>query len=106
MIVSKIIKEEKKDINQALHHAANHGQHYAATLLLDHGAEVNLKDNNGWTPLHHAAWKGHTDVATLLIDRGADVNVKTIDGRTPLELAEDAGNRKTRDILDQAEKRN
>ena len=60
-------------------------------LLLDRGAEVNGKDNSGWTPLHYAAWDGHADVAALLLDRGAEVNVKTIDGWTPLHYAADYG---------------
>ena len=63
--MKKIEEEKNKDINQALHHAANHGQHYAATLLLDCGADVNLKDNEGWTPIHFAANSGHADVAAF-----------------------------------------
>ena len=56
-------------------------------LLLDRGAEVNGKDNRGWTPLHHAAWNGRSVVATLLLDRGAEVNGKNNRGWTPLDYA-------------------
>ncbi len=52
--------------------------------LIDRGADVNTKDNFGYTPLIQAAWRGHTDIATLLIEGGADVNAKGSDGHTPL----------------------
>ena len=85
-----------KEINHDLFFAVREGQLYAATLLLDRGAEVNGKDKDGRTPLHYAAHYGHANIAALLLDRGAEVNGKTKDGWTPLEFAE---NRKTRDIL-------
>ena len=58
-----------------------------AAVLLDRGAEVNAKTNNGWTPLHEAALNGHATVAALLLDRGAEVNAKTNNGWTPLHEA-------------------
>lgn len=33
------------------------------TFLLEHGANVNQVDNEGWTPLHAAASCGHSDIA-------------------------------------------
>ena len=68
--MKKIEEEKNKDINQALHHAANHGQHYAATLLLDRGAEVNGKTNYEWTPLQYATKCGHDELVTLIAKKG------------------------------------
>lgn len=48
---------------------------------------VNLKDNDGATPLHHAAAKGQLAVVKLLIDNKADVNAQKNDGVTPLHVA-------------------
>jgi len=36
-------------------------------LLLDHGAKVNARDTELWTPLHAAATCGHLDLCRLLV---------------------------------------
>lgn len=45
--------------------------------LLDRGAEVNVKDDEGYTPLHHAAAGNSVNSVIMLIDRGANVNSVT-----------------------------
>jgi ankyrin repeat protein len=49
---------------------------------LDGGADANMKDESGRTPLHYAARNSHIDIAGLLLDADADVNVKGADGST------------------------
>jgi len=56
-------------------------------LLLEHGADPNVKNRDGKTPLHNAASEGHLEVVKLLLERGADPNVKDDDGNTPLHNA-------------------
>jgi len=46
-------------------------------FLIGHGADVNVKDEAGITPLHCAAYKGYDRVIELLTARAADVNAKT-----------------------------
>jgi len=41
-----------------------------AELLLANKADVNAKDNKGYTPLYYAADKGHQDVVELLRQHG------------------------------------
>jgi ankyrin repeat protein len=53
-------------------------------LLIEYGAEVNVKDNNGITALHQAATYGIINVVQLLIEYKAEVNVKDNDGTTAL----------------------
>jgi Ankyrin repeats (3 copies) len=56
-----------------------------AKLLLEKGAEVEYKSNNGRTPLWWAAEKGREAVVKLLLEKGADVQSKDrYYGHTPL----------------------
>ena len=49
-------------------------------LLLEHGADIEAKDNHGWTPLHWAAVYDFPEGARLLLEAGADVNARQITG--------------------------
>jgi ankyrin repeat protein len=64
--------------------ASLRGHTETAKLLIEKGADVNAKNNNGWTPLYAAAIGDHTETVKLLIDKGADVNVKDSSGKTIL----------------------
>ena len=48
-----------------------------AAKLIRHGANVNVTDQYGWTPLHIAAYNNDLPTVTLLLDLGADPNAKT-----------------------------
>jgi len=52
-------------------------------LLIGAGANVNVRDRDGFTPLHWAAY-GFTQVAEVLLANGAKVNARDAWGRTPL----------------------
>jgi len=71
--------------------AAFKGNIEAVKQHLDAGADVNAKDENGFTPLHYATLGGHKEIAELLIAEGADVNAKVVSGpnqgKTPLDAA-------------------
>ena len=71
----------------SIHEAAANGNIEAVKQHIAAGADVNAKDNWGWTPLHYAALKGHKEIAELLIAKGADMNAVGDLGRTPLDLA-------------------
>jgi ankyrin repeat protein len=57
-------------------------------LLLRHGADVNLAQQGGWTPLHQAAAHGAREIVRMLLDAGADRRAISADGRTPAQMAE------------------
>ncbi|MBN2312163.1 MAG: ankyrin repeat domain-containing protein [Candidatus Hydrogenedentes bacterium] len=53
-------------------------------LLLARGADVNIANADGVTPLHRAATNGMPEACKLLLARGANVNARDKDGRTPV----------------------
>lgn len=69
-----------------LHYAAS-WQPSSIPLLLDAGAEVNHRDEEGQTPLFWAAERGRVDTILQLLERGADINA--VDGckMSPLSRA-------------------
>ncbi len=56
-------------------------------LYLQHGANVEAKDNWGRAPLMYAAANNHIEGAQLLVENGADVKVKDNEGRSVLFYA-------------------
>jgi hypothetical protein len=54
--------------------------------LLEKGANVNARDDNGGTPLHVATAWGRVDIVKLLIKKDVDVDVKNNSGSTPLHM--------------------
>ena len=56
-------------------------------LLLENGADVNLKCALGWTLLHYAARGYSQGLTEQLASVGADVDLKNSDGWTPLMMA-------------------
>ena len=61
----------------------------ALTILLSHGASVELTDHGGYTALCYAAWRGL--LVNDLLNHNANVNVKSLFGFTPLLLATEEG---------------
>ena len=68
-----------------LHVAAQNGHVGTVELLLNEGADFNLRFD-GQTPLYLAARSGHTPVVRLLIGKGADACEKTGNGPNPLHI--------------------
>jgi len=81
---------------------AGYGQYFAANahrhvpngwmpamrfLVEECGADVNLRDANGYTPVHHAASRGDNEMILYLVEKGADVTGVSRKGETTADMA-------------------
>ncbi|KXZ42883.1 hypothetical protein GPECTOR_113g295 [Gonium pectorale] len=72
----------------ALHFAAALGSVECTKLLLEAGADPDLQDREGFTPLHMAAGYMHTGSMTALLEGGANPEIKDSKGRDAVEGGE------------------
>lgn len=73
----------------ALHYCAQNYNIEFAKILLENGAETDITDAYGNTPLFKAVYfsEGRTEMINLLIESGADVNHKNTSDISPKQLA-------------------
>ncbi|RYP73656.1 hypothetical protein DL771_003544 [Monosporascus sp. 5C6A] len=64
--------------------AAENGRLAVLKLLLEKGAQIEVRDEDGKTPLILATEQGHEAIARLLIENGAQIEARDPDGDTPL----------------------
>jgi hypothetical protein len=77
----------RADVNYDLIQAAFNGNQARVAQLIDRGANVNARDDYGYTPLMWAAQEGYIQTLEALLKRGADVNARDKAGRTALLIA-------------------
>lgn len=66
--------------------ACSSGQRGVFDMLISAGANVDIQDAEGWTPLHCAAEIGAVDLVNRLVDLKANCNIK-VQGKTAYHLA-------------------
>ena len=67
-----------------IHDAATSGDlAKVEALLKENPGLVNVRDNQGFTPLHNAAARGHREIVELLLINKAEVNARTTLGDAP-----------------------
>jgi ankyrin repeat protein len=82
-------------------HSATAGDYTDITrMLVDNGANVNVKQQAGATPLHSAAQNGNLDILILLLEHGAETNARMEGGKLPADLAREKGFKEIADILE------
>lgn len=81
-----VLSDESDSERPALHDAASIGALADVERLLDNGADVNERENSGYTPLMESAGI-YNDVTAVLIDRGADLDLRQEDGYSAVMLA-------------------
>ena len=106
-VIRALLKENTIDANwrydtnwTALHCACWWGRHDIVELLLDHGADIDIRQHfTNITPLAYLCHGGSPSLVKLLLDRGANIHAKDRDGYTPLHLACDYLGRSTTDAI-------
>ena len=83
-----------------LHWVAQRGLPHGILCLLENGADPNITDDKGRTPIHIIAQKGvGKNQVQLLIEHGGDVNIRDADGKTPLDYAQKAKRKSVENFL-------
>ncbi len=72
----------------ALHIAVSLGNVEVAQSLIAAGADVNLQDSTGLTPMMLAAHQGNIELVQSLLRAGGDVDLQDFSGTTALMLAQ------------------
>lgn len=96
-ILLYLIEYYKVDVNAkdkygstALMYASYKSNKKVAKVLIDHNADVNVKSNDGWTPLMNLALGDYNydiEIAKLLLDKGANINDTSNGGNTVLHIS-------------------
>ena len=87
MITSKTIAAVDGSGNTALHYAAEWGLTDAISALVRKGANMEIRNANGETPIFSAVKNNDPSVIKMLVDLGANIQVRDNLGSTPLHIA-------------------
>ena len=74
-----------------LHWLAQRGLTHGISCLLENGADSNITDDQGRTPMHIIAQKGvGKNQVQLLIEHGGNISIRDAEGKTPFDYAQKA----------------
>jgi ankyrin repeat protein len=73
----------------AFYQAVENGHFDVAKLLLQNGADINVRSSTGLTPLFCAVSLGDAEFVEYLLEHGADKKIELEDGRTVEDFAKD-----------------
>lgn len=78
---------EASGVHRALSVAAQQGHLDAVKCLLDHGADLNGTDKDGFQAIHLAASKSRLAVVDFLVSRGVDIHAPLVTGWRVIHVA-------------------
>lgn len=99
--IIKLLKDAgaKLDIKSSLYPLVVSNNYILLKEMLDAGADINAKDENGQAPLFWTIHPKNLDMAKFLLENGADVNIKDDYGATPLMFASSSRNPEMTEFL-------
>lgn len=86
-------------LHEELHSAVENNQLNRVKELLNKGADVNIKDQNGIPLLHKAVRNGNEDMVTLLLENKHELNVVDRENKSALHIAAEGGQVKMMDMF-------
>lgn len=81
------MEELDSNKNSILHHCVDMDKYEFVDALLYNGADPNMKNREGNTPLHIAGQKNYGRIMELLLEFGGDLEIKNNHQRTAVSLA-------------------
>lgn len=91
--IARVLKFQPKHANNfddhgssLLHRAVEKQEIKLVELLLNCGADPNVRNKMGYTPLHLAVLYNNYNIVEILINNNANVNSRSNSGKTPLHL--------------------
>lgn len=78
---------EENDTLSVVHLASRSNNFSVLSLLIAHGASIELATRHYWTALHLAAHSGHVETIKVLLKYKACIDVQNQFGQTPLMMA-------------------
>jgi ankyrin repeat protein len=89
---AEVNRKSNNPMKVAALHSAVSSQHVGIVrLLLEHGADANLPQEQGICPLHQAAHNGDVEITRLLLEYDADKSLVSENGKSALDWAQDEG---------------
>ncbi|OEJ14541.1 hypothetical protein BFL38_06795 [Brachyspira hampsonii] len=79
--------------------ASSYNHYDIAKALIDNGALVNLRADDGFNALMEAVRTDNIDMAKLLIEHNSDLNIKNKDGKNMIMIACENGNEEMFNLL-------
>ena len=79
--------------------ASSYGHYDIAKALIDNGALVNLRADDGFNALMEAVRTDNIKMAKLLIEHDSDINIKNKDGKNMIMIACENGNEEIFNLL-------
>ena len=95
-----VLRKHRRGMWTPLHWVAQRGLTEGIAGLLANGADPNITDDKGHTPMHIIAQKGvGKNQIQLLIDHGGNIHIRDVDGKTPLDYAQKAKRKSVANFL-------
>lgn len=94
-LAAPLTTEEQRKLDVSLLLAAIEKDIDKMKEALDKGADINIKDGNGYTPLIYSAYLGNENIVELLVENGAMINERDALDKTALTHAAYRGHLRT-----------